>query len=323
MITRRQLILAGATSVLATPAWPSDALEPVRIATLKTGTVAWEVDSIIHNGFDQKHGIALSLVPVAGKQSADVLLAGGAADIIVSDWIWVSRQRQSGADYTFVPYSKQVGSILVSEGSTIRGLADLKGKKIGVAGGPTDKSWVIFRALALKDLNLDLAKECEPVFAAPPLLSEQLLAGSLDALITFWQFAAILKTKGAREIATVKDAAISLGLDANTPLLGFVYSAQWSKAHHDAAAKLAAASADAKALLASNDAEWDRLRPLMNVNSDAEFTALKSGFRMGIPNGGTIDRSAAAKLFSVLASVAGAELTGGKAEIAEGTFAAN
>jgi NitT/TauT family transport system substrate-binding protein len=319
MLSRRALVLSSAALALSPQL--ARAETTVRIATLKTGTVAWEVDTIIANGLDKKHGFSLSLVPVGGKQSADVMLAGGEADVIVSDWIWVSRQRNGGADYTFMPYSRQVGSIVVKGDSAIKVLADLKGKKIGVAGGPTDKSWVIFQALARKKFDLDLAKQAEPVFAAPPLLSEQLEGGQIDALITFWHLAAKQRAKGARDIASVADAAQSLGLDVETPLLGYVYSEKWSKANGDVAAKLAAASADAKALLASSDAEWDRLKPLMNAKSDAEFAALKDGFRAGIPKPGSVNVEGAKALFALLGKIGGAELVGDKPELAPGTFA--
>jgi NitT/TauT family transport system substrate-binding protein len=319
MLNRRRLVSCSAT-VLFAATQPAFAETPVRIATLKTGTVAWEVDTIIHNGLDKKHGIALSLVPVSGKQSADVMLAGGEADVIVSDWIWVSRQRNAGADYTFAPYSRQVGSIVVKGDSAIKSLADLKGKKIGVAGGPTDKSWVIFQALARKDLDLDLATQAEPVFAAPPLLNENLASGEIDAVITFWHFAAKLRANGGRDIATVADAAKSLGLDTETPLLGYVFSEKWSKDNGDAAMKLVAASADAKALLATNDKEWDRLRPMMNVKTDAEFEALKAGFRAGIPKSDAVNAEAAAALFALLGKIGSAELVGDKPGLAAGTF---
>ncbi len=321
MPTRRTLLFASAATSLMMASSSASAEEAVRIATLKTGTVAWEVDTIIHNGLDKKHGIALALVPVGGKQSADVMLAGGEADVIVSDWIWVSRQRNAGADYTFSPYSRQVGSIVVKGDSALQSLADLKGRKIGVAGGPTDKSWVLFQALARKDFAFDLAKESEPVFAAPPLLSEKLGSGEIDAVITFWHFAAKLRANGGRDIATVADAAKSLGLDTETPLLGYVYSEKWSKDHGDAASKLAAASAEAKALLASNDKEWDRLRPMMNVKTDAEFEALKAGFRAGIPKSPDVNPATAGQLFKILAEIGGTDLAGEKPDLAAGTFA--
>ena len=321
LITRRKFIIAGSVAALLAPAALARADDVIRIATLASGTVAWEIDTIIHYGLDRKHGFTLSVVPVAGKQSADVMLAAGAADVIVTDWIWVSRQRNQGADYTFIPYSKQIGSVLVISQSPLKTLADLKGKKIGIAGGPTDKSWVLIRAYAQKTFALDLAQESQPIFAAPPLLNEELERGNIDALITFWQFAEPLKAKGARELITLADTAQTLGLDPETPLLGYVFSEGWAKTHSGLASKLAKASREAKTILASDNSEWDRLRPLMKAQTDQDFEALKAGFRAGIPATNNVNIEAAQRLFSILAAIGGRDLTGDQATLAVGTFA--
>ena len=94
------------TSAMADPA-------PVRVGALKFGTVNWELDTIQHHGLDAANGVALEVVELAGKNASAVALQGGAADVIVTDWIWVSRQRAAGADYTFVPYSLAVGALMV------------------------------------------------------------------------------------------------------------------------------------------------------------------------------------------------------------------
>jgi len=321
LITRRKMMIAGSAAALLASLANARAEDAIRIATLASGTVAWEIDTILHHGLDRKNGFNLSVVPVAGKQSADVMLAAGAADVIVTDWIWVSRQRNQGADYTFIPYSKQIGSVLVPSQSPLKSLADLKGKKIGIAGGPTDKSWVLIRAYAQKTFALDLAQESQPIFAAPPLLNEELERGGIDALMTFWQFAEPLKAKGARELITLADTAQTLGLDPETPLLGYVFSEGWAKAHSGVVLKLANASREAKTILASDNSEWKRLRPLMKVQTDQDFEALKAGFRAGIPASNEINIEAAQRLFIVLATIGGRDLTGDQATLAQGTFA--
>ncbi len=45
---------------------------------------------------------------------------------------------------------------MVPKDSTAQTLGDIKGKKIGIAGGPVDKSWLILRAYAKQQYGIDL-----------------------------------------------------------------------------------------------------------------------------------------------------------------------
>ena len=112
----------------------------IRVGILKFGTVNWELDAMKRAGLDTAAGVDVELVPFAGEDATAVALQAGSVDMIVSDWLWVSRLRATGADYTFVPYSTSVGSLMVPGDSDVRGLGDLKDRSIGVAGGPLDKS---------------------------------------------------------------------------------------------------------------------------------------------------------------------------------------
>ena len=61
----------------------------------------------------------------------------------------------------------------------------------------------------------------------------------------------------------------------------------------------------------------------MNSKTEAEFEALKQGFRAGIPSSNQIDLASAEKLFSLLAEYGGPELTGDQKKLEDGTFASN
>ena len=76
-------------------------------------------------------------------------------------------------------------------------------------------------------------------------------------------------------------------------------------------------------MLASNDAEWEHLRPMMNAKTDAEFEALKAGYRDGIPKPGSLSIQSAEKLFAILAKFGGADVIGERPQLAPGTFAGN
>ena len=292
----------------------------VKVAVLKFGTVNWELNTIAHHELDAKHGFSLEVQGVAGQAAAKIAFQGGTADMIVTDWIWVARQRAAGKDYVFIPYSKSVGGLMVPADSPAKSLADMKGGKIGVAGGPLDKSWLLLQALAKKRHGFDLAQETEPVFGAPPLIFKQALRGEMAGAINFWHFMAKMEAAGMRQLISVAEAAEALGLDPDTPLLGYAVKGELVRTEPKLVAGFAAASRDAKAFLAAHDAEWDRLRPIMNAADDAQFTALKAGFRAGIPSPAPIDEKAAAKLLAVMAELGGKDLVGNATTLPDGVF---
>ena len=93
-------------------------------------------------------GLDIETTELASTEAGKVALKGGSADLILSDWLWVARERALGDDLVFYPYSSTLGAVMVPANSPIKDIADLKGKKLGVAGGPLDKSWLLLQALA-------------------------------------------------------------------------------------------------------------------------------------------------------------------------------
>ncbi|WP_323766565.1 ABC transporter substrate-binding protein [Marinovum sp.] len=321
MTITRILSGAAAAVILTTAAWAEDAV--LRASVLKFGTVNWELDTITHHGLDTANGFDLQVQGVAGSAAAQIAFQGGETDVIVSDWLWVARQRAAGRDYVFIPYSKAVGGVMVAEDSPAQTLADLKGDKIGIAGGPLDKSWLILQAYAEKAHGMELAAETEQVFGAPPLIFKSALSGEVGAAINFWHFMAKMEAAGMRTLIDVSDAARDLGLDPETPLLGYVIKGEMLRDRPALVNGLAAASRAAKEKLAGDDAEWDRLRDRMNAKSDAEFEALKAGFRAGIPTPGPVDEAAAGRMLELMVELGGEDLLGQATELPEGTFLQN
>ncbi len=292
----------------------------LRAAVLEFGTVNWELDTIKHNGFDTAAGFDLQVQGVASGSAGKIAFQGDEADVIVTDWLWVARQRAAGKDYVFIPYSRAVGAVMVPGNSAATSLADLKGGKIGIAGGPLDKSWLILQAYAQEKHGMDLAGDTEQVFGAPPLIFKTALQGELDGAINFWHFLAKMGAAGMKPLITVEEAATTLGLDPQTPLLGYVLKGDMLRANPELVQAFAGASRAAKDMLASDDAEWNRLRPRMRAKTDAQFEALKTGFRAGIPAPGPVDEDAAARMLALMAKLGGSDLVGGATDLPEGVF---
>ncbi|MER9861866.1 ABC transporter substrate-binding protein [Mesorhizobium sp. M0185] len=321
MISRRTTLrLAALGAILASKPVAVFAAAKVRIGVLKFGTVSWELDTLKRHKLDEANRIDLEIVYFAGEDATNVALLAGAIDMIVTDWLWVSRQRSEGGDLTLAPYSTAVGAIMVKEESPIRTLADLKGKKIGVAGGPLDKSWLLVQALARREHGLDLPTACEVVFGAPPLISEKAMQGELDAVLNFWHFCARLEANGFRRLIGADDAAKALGASGPVSALGYVFHDQWANDNPDAVRGFVKASMQAKDLLARSDDEWLRLAPLIRAKGK-ELEKLRDRYRQGIPRRPIGEEAAdAGKLYHVLAAIGGEKLVGRAPEMAPGTF---
>jgi NitT/TauT family transport system substrate-binding protein len=291
------------------------------IGLLKFGTVNWEVDTIQHHAMDRRHGIRVDIRELASNEAAKVALQARAVDMIVSDWVWVARQRGEGADFVFMPYSRAVGAVMVAPKSPIAELADLRGKRIGVAGGPLDKSWLLLRALSRQSLSRDIQDEATPVFAAPPLLEAEILRGRLDAVLTYWHSAARLEALGYRQLIAVDQVIGQLGGSASVPAVGWVFRGAWAASNRRTVEKFAAASREAKDLLARSDTEWERLAPLTGQSDPAVLQALREGYRRGIPGPvGAAEIAGAEALFALLADLGGRDLVGSATRLDPATF---
>lgn len=306
----------------AVPTHAADATLPtLRVGVLQFGTVNWELDVIQARGLAKKRGLDLKVLPLASGDASTIALQGGAVDVVVSDWIWVTRQRADDRGFAFAPYSNAVGSLLVKADSGIKTVADLKGRSIGISGGPNDKIWLLLRAYALKKFGIDLASAAKPVFAAPPLLNELATSSQVDAVITVWHFEARLEAKGMRPLIELPEILAGLGVNKPIPLIGWVFREDWAAKNPEAMERFLAASTEAKALLASNDSEWDRIKPLMRAEDTPTFVALKNGYRNGIPTCTESDAVAhVAAVFKVLAETGGEKLVGKSKALSDGTF---
>ena len=299
---------------------PSQAAETIRLAVQKTGTFAWELAVIRAHGLDKKASLALHVNELASPEAGKIALRGGAADVIVADWVWVARERGLGAKLTFYPYSSALGAVMVSKTSSIRTLADLKGRKLAVAGGPIDKNWLLLRA-SMKQDGIDLKLQSTIVYGSPPLLAAKTLSGEMDANVNYWNFCAALEAKGLRRLTAIEDLLPKLGAKGRTAMIGYVFDEGWGSANRDVVARFIAMTRTAKEILATSDAEWEKIAPLTGAADAATLRAYRDRYREGIPRRPIADEEADARvLYRALAEIGGPEIVGSAQELDPGTF---
>jgi NitT/TauT family transport system substrate-binding protein len=232
----------------------------------------------------------------------------------------VARERALGDGLVYYPYLSTLGAVMAPAKSPIKDIADLKGKKIAVAGGPIDKSWLLLQALGLRS-GLDLKTQATVVYGAPPLLSEKALQGETDATLTFWNFCADLEARGQKRAIQMDDVLRRLGASGPVALLGYVFDGAWAARNRSAVDRFLDASLKAKDILATSDTEWQRLASRIGVTDARSLAILRERYSEGIPRRRIDDEAADARgLYRILADIGGPDLVGPGLQLETGSF---
>jgi NitT/TauT family transport system substrate-binding protein len=209
---------------------------------------------------------------------------------------------------------------MVPTPSPIRSLGDLRGKKLAVAGGPIDKSWLLLQA-AMKQDGIDLKTEATIAYGAPVLLAEKTRQGEMDATLNFWNICAGLEAKGFRRIAGIEDILPRLGARGRLAMLGYVFDGSWAARNRSAISRFIDVTRKAKEILATSDAEWDRIAALVGAADQPTLQTYRRRYREGVPRRSIDDEEGDARtLYRVLSRLGGRQLVGPASELAPGTF---
>jgi NitT/TauT family transport system substrate-binding protein len=298
-------VLLLASSILPGLAAVAAGAPVLRIGSLAFGTLNWEIAVIRDEGLDKAHGIAIETIPLASAEAGKIALQGGSVDMAVGDWIWVAKQREQGVDFALVPYSTSHGALMVPPGSPIRGVADLKGKRLGIAGGGLDKNWLLLRALAQKQDGLDLDRAVEKTFGAPPLLNQELQQGKLDAVLNYWNYAAKLEARGYTQVLDGRGILRGLGIEADVPALGYIFRESWAKANGAGLSGFFKAADEAKKRICESDAVWQKVVPLTQESDEKVQAALRRHYCAGrVGDLGEAGRKAAGEVYALIGRTA-------------------
>lgn len=292
----------------------------IRLGVQASGTLEWELQALQDNPLIKSADVELKIQPVANAEAGKIALQSGSVDMIVSDWIWVSSLRATGADFTFYPYSTTSGALLVPENSAIHSIVDLKGKRLGIVGGELDKNWLLLQALGQKEA-LDLNASVEKTFGAPPLINEQIKQQRVDGVLTYWHFAAKLEGQGFRQLIDGKGILKGLGIAENVPSIGYVFKQSWADSHKQTLNNFFTASKQAKNQLCTSDTAWRKIIPLLHTDDVPTQALMRQRYcEGGIERWGEKEQQAAARIYTILHTLSSNRLTGQSEKLQPGTF---
>ena len=293
----------------------------IKIAVLKYGSVNWEYNVIKHHKLDKKNNIKIEKVEITNKDASAVAFLSKSVDIFVTDWIWVSKQRNKGNLVSFYPYSNSAGGLMIKKGEQINSFLDLKNKKIGVAGGSLDKSWLFLRAYAIKKYKKDPLTFFNTSFAAPPLINGLLRNNQLDAGYNYWNYTARLEALGYEEFLTLKDILPYIGIEGELPLIGYVFREGFVQENDVTLKGFIKASNEARKILKTSDKEWLRISEMTGAKNQLMLEKIRDGFRKGIPSDNhQLMRKNIQHAYEILSQIGGEELVGSSSALAAGTY---
>lgn len=270
----------------------------LRLGVQAGGTLEWELTAL---AAANSNDFQLEIHTVANSDAGKAALQSGEVDMIVSDWIWVSNRREQGDDFTFYPYSDTAGALVVPENSSIKTIKDLKGKRLGIAGGELDKNWLLLQALAKKEA-IDLNKSVQKTFGAPSLINEKIRENHIDAALTYWHFATRLEAAGFRQIIDDRGILKNLGIEENVPNLGYVFKQSWGIAHQSTLTAFFKAAQQARKVICMDETAWRNVIPLTKTNDPVTQKMLRQGFCEGNidTQWGKKEQQAAARIYTLV-----------------------
>jgi len=227
-------------------------------------------------GIADKHNLSIEEIPVSGPQAQYTTMQTGDFQVTTTAWFPIVLMRAQGFKFNIVfPVSSYTDDIVVRADSPLKTMADLKGKRIGISGGPASSGSWIFRTEAVRFFEFDPMKESKVQFGAAPLLIGLLENNELDAiLIQNPQVVRLLETKKFRSLASFGDIwREKTGQDVM--LLTIVMNEEWAKANRDVAKRFVAAFKESVEYLKAHAEVWPEISEQIGVKTESGIKLLR------------------------------------------------
>lgn len=255
----------------------------VRVLDNPYGTLSWARFAIQKLALDQKYGLSLELVPYANTPIGVTIMQANGADLGLFGWNDIGRMRNAGLNVVGIaPMLKWADYVVVPPSSTIRTLADLKGKTVGTTAR-SSLNWIVMRAVAHKVYGFDLEKQATVQEGAVSLLRGLLEQEKLDATVMFNDFTPALVTTGkARVLSEIRGLVAELGLP-DAPFLLVAASADYAAAHPTNLRAYLAAYRDAMENLKTDEMAWrEHGAELKMTDNPVALAALREDMRAAL-----------------------------------------
>lgn len=258
------------------------------------------------------------------KETVEMKLQRGEADLIDIDYLSTARERAKGAPIVgFHPYGQTVGGLVAPVDSAIEGVSDLPDHRVGVVRR-LDKNWILTRAACREAHGFDPDGEATVVEAGSKSgLTAKLESGDVDAALQFWQLIPALVAGGEyREVLPMSRLVQRLSdTRRKVPMSTFLTTERYLADHPDVIRGFRQAYRAAVDRLQTDDTLWRELGDRMMTGADESVvTSVREGWRGMVVRDWNRDTIRGMhRLFDHLHDVAGTDALGVD-RIPDGTF---
>jgi NitT/TauT family transport system substrate-binding protein len=257
---------------------PGVELKPVTVkVTVIDGPQLYPLHVMETRGIAGKYKLNIEQFPVANPQAQFTVMQTAEFQIGLTGPLTVALMRAQGFKVVCV-YSmyRYTNDVIVPVDSPIKTIGDLKGKRIGVFGGPSSATTWLLRLVTVRAFGFDVFKDAKMQFSAPPLLAGLLEKGDLDAIMALDPFVLnLLLTKKYRIIGNI--GQIWRETSGQEPMVVAVaMNETWAKANPDAARRFVAAYKEATEYLRANDDVWPDLAKRWNITTQEGIDLLRA-----------------------------------------------
>lgn len=244
------------------------AADKVKVVALE-GIQLFPMEIMETKGIAKKYGIDVDLIRVASPAASYTVMQTGDFHIGFGGWLGIALLREKGFKLSNVySVSGYAVRVMVKADSPLKSVADLKGKRVGLFGGPGAVTTWLFRVVSVKFFGFDPTKETKIHFGAPPLLIGMLDRGEMDAVLILEPFVTqLLETGNYRSIADPgKIWQEKTGQEAM--LVAVTVNEPWAKANAEIVRRFLAAYKEALVYLKTKPEVWREIAKAMRVKTD-------------------------------------------------------
>jgi NitT/TauT family transport system substrate-binding protein len=250
-----------------------------RTFTLGITSGAQEFVDFVMEGHGLLDAVGLKADKVKSLSPANLhlMVAEHRVDIGYGGFTTMATARGEGKDIIVIyGVFSPVNMVFVRKDSPIKTLTDLKGKKLGVFGGPGSTTFGFLAVLAKNWYGIDLFKDAELVTAPAPALAELLGKGDLDAALLGTIESIQTFAKDRYRVLADLSAEYRSHQGGRAPAhVTIATNEEYAKAHPDIVRDYLKAYKSALDYVHSHPEVWDEYAESIKMNDPAERKLLR------------------------------------------------